>query len=235
MIIAIFFSLVLFLGTVGFTLMLRSIKLDLPTLSTKEEPRPNLSALFPQGEQQEEETADTIQLVATAVGSPSLALIQVNNTPMVVRMGSQVGKYRVVHIGKNVIELSSGKSSLQVSFSVGSTQGLELPTQASVGKVRRSEVERITADPGIMFRQIRLVPYVEGGRTVGFIFEWIDPNSLFSQIGLLQGDILLSINGMEIKSGEDAFRILQTVRNESSLRIDILRNGQKQSLQVRVE
>ncbi|HIQ31345.1 MAG TPA: PDZ domain-containing protein, partial [Aquifex aeolicus] len=93
----------------------------------------------------------------------------------------------------------------------------------------------ITRDPGIMFREIRLVPYVRGGRTKGFIFEWIKPGSLFYRAGLRKGDILLSINNRTIRSAEDAFRLLQLLRNESSLRIVLLRKGQRREINVRIE
>jgi len=84
-------------------------------------------------------------------------------------------------------------------------------------RISRREIERLTKDPGVMFREIRLVPYVKEGRTEGFIFEWIKPGSLFHRAGLRKGDILISINNMSIKSGEDAFRLLQVLRNEPSL------------------
>jgi len=86
-----------------------------------------------------------------------------------------------------------------------------------------------------MFREIRLVPFVKNGRTEGFIFEWIKPGSLFYKAGLRKGDILISINNMSIRSGEDAFRLLQVLRNEPSLRVVVLRNGQRKEIKVRIE
>jgi general secretion pathway protein C len=86
-----------------------------------------------------------------------------------------------------------------------------------------------------MFREIRLVPYVRNGRTEGFIFEWIKPGSLFDKVGLRKGDILVSINNMGIKSGEDAFRILQTLRNAPNLKVVILRDGSRRELNIRID
>ncbi len=86
-----------------------------------------------------------------------------------------------------------------------------------------------------MFREIRLVPYVKNGRTEGFIFEWIKPGSLFYKAGIRKGDILVSINNMTIKSGEDAFKVLQVLRNEPSLRVVVLRGGQRKEINVRIE
>ena len=86
-----------------------------------------------------------------------------------------------------------------------------------------------------MFREIRLVPYVRNGKTEGFILEWIKPGSLFYKAGLRKGDVLVSINNMSIRSGKDAFRILQVLRNEPSLRVVVLRNGRREEINVRIE
>ncbi len=223
-----FFSMLLLIS-------LSSFKLTPPILSPQREGMPDLSRLFPRQERQE--AFKDIKLLATSSGSRSLALLEIDGVPRVVRIGSEVGPYRVISIRRNSVELSDGRNSLTVSFRFESAPQSQSPSASSPGSnvVSKSELERITADPGIMFRQIRLVPYVENGRTVGFIFEWVDPSSIFARMGINAGDILLSINNMQIQSGEDAFRILQTLRNESSLRAEIIRNGQKQTLQVRIE
>jgi len=86
-----------------------------------------------------------------------------------------------------------------------------------------------------MFRQIRLVPFVQEGRTKGFLFEWIEPGSIFERAGIKPGDVLLSINNQEIKSGEDAFRILQVLRNENSIKLNLQRGSEIIELLLRVE
>ena len=101
--------------------------------------------------------------------------------------------------------------------------------------ISRREVEAITKDPAKMFTQIRLVPYVKGGKTEGFIFEWVKPGSIFYKLGIRRGDILVSINNMTITSGEDAFRILQMLRNEPNLKVVLIRGGRKEEINVRIE
>lgn len=99
----------------------------------------------------------------------------------------------------------------------------------------RRDIEAITRDPAKMFTQIRLVPYVKGGKTEGFIFEWVKPGSIFHRLGIRRGDILVSINNMTITSGEDAFRILQMLRNEPNLKVVLIRRGKKEEINVRIE
>ncbi|MEJ5173227.1 MAG: PDZ domain-containing protein [Hydrogenothermaceae bacterium] len=101
--------------------------------------------------------------------------------------------------------------------------------------IPKSELERLTSDPGVMFTQIRLIPVVEGGQTKGFRFDWIADGSLFQKMGINVGDILVSINNQPINSGEDAFRILQIIRNERSFKVAIVRNGQPVELTYTVD
>jgi general secretion pathway protein C len=194
-----------------------------------------------EGQRQQKEVS--ISLLATAVGSVNLALIGVDGQVKTVRVGSEVGGYRVAHIDRNYIILSKGKDKKAIGFSFAKAEAKTTEpkaiaqggTQTLQAVVQKREIENITADPGVMFRQIRLVPYVQDGKTTGFLFEWVDPQSMFSRVGIVPGDVLVSINNQQIKSGDDAFRILQVLRNENSFKIGLFREGKPVELLVRVE
>ncbi|MEN3033931.1 MAG: PDZ domain-containing protein [Aquificaceae bacterium] len=194
-------------------------------------------------EEKPQERLPTIKVLAIASGGKSMALALVDGQPSLLKVGSSVGPLSVVSIERNSILLSKDGQTQIVSLSLDKAQQAQgqLPQEIAKdsrvlqSKIPRSELERITSDPGLMFRQIRLVPFVQDGRTRGFLFEWIEPGSLFDRAGLLQGDVLVSINGQEIKSGEDAFRILQVLRNEQALRISLIRSQQQTEIQLRVE
>ncbi len=181
-----------------------------------------------------------LKLIGTAVGVKSLALLKVGDKVLVLEEGSEKKGIKLKKVYRNsaliVIkgrELRLKLESPKLSGGGGATGGI--PSGSSELRISRREIERITTDPGIMFREIRLVPYVKNGRTEGFIFEWIKPGSLFYKAGIRKGDILVSINNMTIKSGEDAFKVLQVLRNEPSLRVVVLRGGQRKEINVRIE
>jgi general secretion pathway protein C len=194
-------------------------------------------------EEQKQQKEVSVKLLATAVGGVNLALIDVDGQVRTVRVGSEVGGYRVAHIDRNYIILSKGKDKKAIGFSFAKAEAkttepkaiAQEGTQTLQAVVQKREIENITADPGVMFRQIRLVPYVQDGKTTGFLFEWVDPQSMFSRVGILPGDVLVSINNQQIKSGDDAFRILQVLRNENSFKIGLFREGKPVELLVRVE
>ncbi|MCS6957061.1 MAG: PDZ domain-containing protein [Aquificaceae bacterium] len=203
-------------------------------------------SLYPK-EEKTEKSLPSIKLIATVTGSVRMALAEVDGSPRTLRVGSQVSAYRVVSIERNYLILVKGEDRLAIGFRFSQESAPDasyspakpLPTpQASKSvqsAISKGELERITADPGIMFRQIRLVPFVQEGRTRGFLFEWVEPGSLFERAGIRAGDVLLSINNQEIRSGEDAFRILQVLRNESSIRLNIQRGNEILEISLRVE
>jgi general secretion pathway protein C len=215
---------------------------SVPVLKVEKPRVADFSPVFKREEQKQQKEV-SVRLLATAVGSANLALIDANGQVKTVRVGSEVGGYRVSHIDRNYIILSRGEEKKAIGFSFAGVEAKTTePKAIAQGEaqilqavVQRREIESVTADPGVMFRQIRLVPYVQDGRTTGFLFEWVDPQSMFSRVGIVPGDVLVSINNQQIRSGEDAFRILQVLRNESSFKIGLLREGKPVELLVRVE
>ncbi|RMH79739.1 MAG: PDZ domain-containing protein [Acidobacteria bacterium] len=238
-------SLLLFYG-----LMFRGLLAGPPTLKSESLDPSSLFArfeiLYPKKEKKKEDLPP-IRLLATSSGFPSLALADVGGTPRVLRIGSVVGSYRIANIERNYIVLEREGRKMAIGFNFGlkepqahgqpstPTPQRPSPTKNLQASLPRGELERVTADPGIMFRQMRLVPFVQEGRTKGFLFEWIEPGSIFERSGIKPGDVLLSINNQEIRSGEDAFRILQVLRNESSIKLNLQRGQDIIELSLRVE
>ncbi len=96
--------------------------------------------------------------------------------------------------------------------------------------IPRSKLLQITSNPSKMFSDIDLVPTAKG-----FMFRSVKTGSLFYDMGLRAGDVLLSISGQALNSPEDAFRILETIRNSSSFSANIIRNNQNITLNYKVK
>jgi general secretion pathway protein C len=218
------------------------VKIPVPEVKRENYTPPDLSFIFKEQRIAQTKDLSHLRLLATASGGTKLALLEENGTAKVVRIGDDIGEYRVLDIQRNYLLLSDGKNTkaLGFSFQVEKKPTLEFtraPSSAEIfsAVISKREIENVTADPGIMFRQIRLVPYIQNGQTRGFLFEWVDPQSVFSKAGIRAGDILLAINNQDIKSGEDAFRILQALRNENSLKVSLMREGRPIEINLRVE
>ena len=85
-----------------------------------------------------------------------------------------------------------------------------------------------------LLTQARLVPNFTGGAADGFRIFSIVPESLFEKAGLRNGDIIHSINGVELKDPEKAFQIYQLLKDNDRFAIDLVRAGQNLSLNYEV-
>ena len=100
--------------------------------------------------------------------------------------------------------------------------------------IDRETVTAATEDMNKLLTQARLVPNFTGGEADGFRIFSIVPSSIFDKIGLRNGDILSGINGTEIKDPEKAFQVYQMLKDNDRFVIDLVRAGQKMTLNYEI-
>jgi general secretion pathway protein C len=96
--------------------------------------------------------------------------------------------------------------------------------------VDQKEVLASTENMSQLLTQARAMPYVQHGKTAGFRITEIVPNSIYAKIGLQNGDIIQQVNAQALDDPGKFFQLYQGLRNERSISIDLLRNGQRQTL-----
>ena len=100
--------------------------------------------------------------------------------------------------------------------------------------VDKREFDAATQDINRLMTQARLVPNFSGGVPDGFRIFSIVPGSLYEKAGLRNGDIVQNINGVELKDPEKAFQIYQLLKDNDRFTIDLVRAGQKMSLNYEI-
>ena len=73
----------------------------------------------------------------------------------------------------------------------------------------------------------RIVPETRDGKSAGFRLFSIRPDGPFAKIGLLNGDVVSSINGLEMTSPDQALLAYTKLKTANHLSVAIERNGQK--------
>jgi general secretion pathway protein C len=91
-------------------------------------------------------------------------------------------------------------------------------------------VEQALNDLPKLLSQARAVPVLANGAITGFRLDYIASSSFYEKIGLRQGDILKQVNGVEIKDPGTMLSLFQQLRNESSVKLDVLRNNQRTTM-----
>lgn len=97
-------------------------------------------------------------------------------------------------------------------------------------------VESELNDINRLITEVRAVPNMTpDGSSDGFKLFAIRNGSLFSKIGLRNGDVVRSVNGLQLNSIEQGLETFQALRHESNLNIEISRNGQAKTLNYTIQ
>lgn len=97
--------------------------------------------------------------------------------------------------------------------------------------VPRATLDRNIRDMAQLFTQARAIPSFENGRPVGFLLTEIQPDSVFQQLGLRNGDVLTSVEGENVSNPAKALAMLSELSTRNSIRLEVRRNGQPTELQ----
>jgi general secretion pathway protein C len=87
----------------------------------------------------------------------------------------------------------------------------------------RREVDGVLQDFNKLLTQIRVVPHFADGKPDGFKVFNIRPGSLFASLGMVNGDIIKRVNGLDITGPEQALQMFQQLRDESQVTVDLER------------
>jgi general secretion pathway protein C len=93
-------------------------------------------------------------------------------------------------------------------------------------EIDRKVIDSTLSDLNQIATQARIVPSFKNGVANGFKLFSIQPGSLYSAIGVENGDVIQRVNGYEINSPEKALELYQKLRESSHVTIELERNGQ---------
>lgn len=100
--------------------------------------------------------------------------------------------------------------------------------------IDQREIAASTENMGQMLTQARALPYMEQGKVVGFRISEITPGSLYEKIGLVNGDVVQKVNSQDVDDPGKFFQLYQGLKEEKSISIDVLRNGQRQTFNYEI-
>ena len=81
-----------------------------------------------------------------------------------------------------------------------------------------------------LLAQARAVPYMVNGTVNGFRIDYIAPTSFYEKIGVQVGDILQRVNGVDIRDSSSMLSLLQQLKNERVVKLDMVRNNQRSTV-----
>jgi general secretion pathway protein C len=81
-----------------------------------------------------------------------------------------------------------------------------------------------------LLTQLRAVPEVHDGRPVGFRLFQMKRESVFTRLGLRDGDVVQRVNGTTLADPASLLGFLQRLKDEPRVALDIVRSGEAQTL-----
>jgi len=94
-------------------------------------------------------------------------------------------------------------------------------------EVQRQTVDSLLGNMSLLSRSARIVPEIRDGKAAGFRLFSVRPDGPFGKIGLQNGDVISSINGLEMTSPDKALEVYTKLKSASHLSVGLERNGQK--------
>lgn len=89
-------------------------------------------------------------------------------------------------------------------------------------EVPAEDVQAMVSNPAELFSQARILPKYEEGQMRGVQISQIKPGSLFEQMGLQEGALVTSVNGMAIDNPEASALVLQQFSSGNPATIEYL-------------
>lgn len=96
------------------------------------------------------------------------------------------------------------------------------PAIGVAGQISRELVDRLLENPFDEMREIRIRP-ADGDQ--GLQVEWITGDSIFAQLGVQQGDVIRSINGVVFRNAVDVTNALGSLMGSDQFVVEVVRGG----------
>ena len=105
-------------------------------------------------------------------------------------------------------------------------RGMETNTWLSREFERSVTEQRLTKEMPVILAETGLSPRVDGGEAQGLQITHLPDGTLLSEIGLLPGDVLLSVNEVPLTSLSALTGIFPQLRSKSEIRLIVERRGE---------
>lgn len=182
-------------------------------------------------------------------GGSGLAMIDVNGKTRVVSVGQEIEGSTLTRVSTYSARLErDGKIQLlEMDVALAMTGRNPQPTQPVVSKpvvpaqptgetgpiLTQRELRNILDNPSAYAgKGFRMKPVVANGQVVGMQVQLSSLSHPLARLGVQNGDIVKSLNGKALNGPEALTSIYRTLRNTASLRFEVDRAGQPETIQV---
>jgi len=107
-------------------------------------------------------------------------------------------------------------------------------TTAEPVTIDRADIQESLSNINQLLTQVRIRPYFKDGKAEGLIVSHLQPGSMFTTLGLQNGDIIQMIDGNPIRTPDDAIALYEHLKSGSSISIEVTRRGRQEILNYNI-
>jgi len=173
---------------------------------------------------------------------PGAFLSSVERDKVWLTRGSEREMLEILPVGSKVRASLLPPVAGQKSAAPGAPQAAGTSAQPPDGDIRvnrladnrysidEAGVAQLSGNINQFMTQVRLIPFFEGNKSAGYRIAAIRPGTTFERLGFQGGDVLQQVNGVDLSSPEKLYTIFQNLKDEKKVSVNILRQGQKNTL-----
>lgn len=178
-------------------------------------------------------------LVGTAVAvdpSESFAIMEYHSTGQqgAFQEGDRLGEMLIKKILPDGVVIDAGNGEELLSMGAGGRGRGPSPSQ-KVALLKRDEIDSRYRTYTQFRRDMPVRLHFEGGQPGGLLIDNIRPDSIFSQIGLQVGDVIVGVNGRSITVIRQTFLLYQALRAGGLISLQIKRGENIQDLHFEIQ
>ncbi len=197
-----------------------------------------------------------LKLLGTIVGNPdklSRAIIYNSRSGkyVLLKLGDKIGNAKLEKVLRDQVILNVGgkrerlvvkSESYQKNFkgridrikSISSSQGIVKSSSGDVYTLSRDELNKAFDNLPSLLSGATAIPY-RRGNIKGFLLRDVRPNSIYSKVGLRRGDIVVSVNNHALQNTSQLMQLYNDVRNQSEIKMKIVRHNRERVLTYYLE
>jgi len=127
----------------------------------------------------------------------------------------------------------------KTSIEIGKSSSAARNASSHVSEGRPLNLKQYRKDllrePQRLTDAIRMNPKSEKGRFIGYEVKPGRDRALFDRVGLMSGDIVTAVNGIQLDTPAKGLNVLRSLQTANSVRLDIKRNGRSRSFDVSID
>ena len=142
--------------------------------------------------------------------------------------------------GKVILEVKGKDEILEMEQAKTGKQGSRGTGAGNKGDgytitVGHDDLQKSLGNINSLLTQVRIRPLIKNGKPDGLVLSHVKPGSIFSKLGLKNGDVVKKIDNKEIKSPDDAFAFYNRLKSGAELSLEINRGSDTKTLNYRFE